>query len=846
MAQQKVNSAGTFAWHEGGGLFRTLTDEAWLYYTMPTQPPVRDAADWQEREKAATPWFDIMAALGRMAPNVPMLGRRMMATSYRQIHALAIGTPMPFRASRTLDDRNRNRLQRRYNDKTVHDRFTLFGVRLVADSSSTDSLKHKAARAIETAQANAAGVGTPSEMFDHDRGTISRILTDAGCTPPTDAQVERALAWWQTDHEPERIPLMVERTHMHTFRAIRDVQQAADLQRERVDCGTFERRFRHSYAMTVVTLGALPFKGEDERAAARDAAWAANLMAATEGGGMGTLALSIRGAVEPGATTREQIDKDQQQVVEHAVKQMADRHKNNAAAAGDISRADEAYMGATDPVPTLIDARVHAAIPRLFERRTEVDYPGQVDLNFDRQYPAFQDMMIGSNVSYNPSPVFWPSPILAYAGINGKSSAGEDMDLGRDADLPGALLGFTEADEQPVYVSPFVSEKRHLPPLMLVAGDTGAGKTRLMMHVASQWARLPDPDHPRLSIPGVFCDPKPDSDDFEPFIRSMHGRVVKLDDPSNEGILDPLRCMRHGEDMVNTAVEMISSVLGGSKDDRDLQTAILSIVSYGMGRGADCTGEAVAVAEHDHRSGSDGGRVSPDVPTVRERLERMAGSSQIFRLIYGREHGGVRLNAERGLTLLSAGSLNIAADKGVSTAISDMQRWAARMMFLGGSSAMIGRNGFVIQDEAWSILGDQYGVSVAQRAGRLARAQHYQPVLMSQKIDEFLDAGLSEFMGRGIVLAVAARNEQDGLGRGELSQAQAVCKLMNQPLDGTLHERLTHSRVLDAESQAPDWGSLYPLRDPKTGNLLRGSIAYYVGEDSHAVPVEVRVDDSLV
>lgn len=64
-------------------------------------------------------------------------------------------------------------------------------------------------------------------------------------------------------------------------------------------------------------------------------------------------------------------------------------------------------------------------------------------------------MQIGSEITYCPSPVYWPTPILAFAGLAGRSLAGEDMGEGRKSDLPGALLGFTEKDRQPVYVSPF-------------------------------------------------------------------------------------------------------------------------------------------------------------------------------------------------------------------------------------------------------------------------------------------------------------------------------------------------------------------------------------------------------
>ena len=78
------------------------------------------------------------------------------------------------------------------------------------------------------------------------------------------------------------------------------------------------------------------------------------------------------------------------------------------------------------------------------------------------------------------------------------------------------------------------------------------------------------------------------------------------------------------------------------------------------------------------------------------------------------------------------------------------------------------------------------------------------------------------------------------------SQAQAVCRLFNQPLDGRLHARMMHARVLDEESREPDPESLYALVDPKSGRIIRGSIPYYIGVDGSAIPVEVNVPDELI
>ena len=59
-------------------------------------------------------------------------------------------------------------------------------------------------------------------------------------------------------------------------------------------------------------------------------------------------------------------------------------------------------------------------------------------------------------------------------------------------------------------------------------------------------------------------------------------------------------------------------------------------------------------------------------------------------------------------------------------------------------------------------------------------------------------------------------------------------------------ERMSHDQTLDSESNEPDRQSLYALFDPDTGELVRGSIGYYIGLDKTAIPVEIRISDKLI
>lgn len=1379
-----VQTAGTFAHYQGGGLFRAIDGSGWLFAELPAQPPVRDAGSTDDLMKAARPLLTIMDGLAGLVPSVTIGGRRFAKNFYRRMKILAIATPEPFLPSPTLDPANRVRLAQENPHASEHDRFTAVGVKLFAASGGR-GFWSKAADFIDSMAVDNNPASTPDSVFDADREVIQQIFDDAGCAPIGRHQADRMLAWWVTDRSPEVVRVMTEPEHMHVFPSNEACATAEEFKRLHIPCDEWADHIDGSYTMTMATLGATRFMGTPETDPS--ARWAAQLLASRRGGGTGVIALSVDGLVEPGEVSREQVDRDKEDVIEKTMKQMQDSHKANLKVAQELTQADQEYQNRERAWPTLIEGRVHMAVGHRVLNAKNLGFPGEVKLNPDRQDSVFQDMMIGSTVQYNPSPVFWPAPILAFAGLSGRSVAGEDMGRGDKSDIPGALVGFSEADRIPVYSSPFAAAAFHTAPGFLILGRTGSGKalalstrlpvppqgrwphgatvtvgdlkegdlvygrdghtcpiehlhpvasddvydltlsdgrhilasgqhqwvawdwdgrnrprermteryrqvntaiqaldkllavlpqgatlsadgawrlvhdylpvreqtvgggdwvraiirfndipvvghepsrvpgaapgawyqgdkllnllaegftgipslredaniltgyaehtlaplripdavalcrhkgpakkqayrlvktsglpqvpapehathvrnvpvydaallikaigvrlaqrftgstyggeqvvtvdemlaggvktrdgqsnwaihmgqaagggtvglpldpwclgawladgeeqgaamssdgnngdleylahrfqtagfeptmrpekhmaymkglrevlnrmnllhdkhvpseylyaspaqrlalvqglmdqdgsidknghcsfdqsadhkrivdalvfllrslgvvvhepklarsayrtadgrvetggrwrvsftttlpvftlprkanrlpeatrltdgwvyvtaitraadtphrcltvgspdgvflidgflpthnTRTALHIASQWALLHSPDelakdpkHPERipCIPGVFLDPKPKSSDFGPFVEHMHGTQIMLDSPDAEGILDPLRVFPDdmASDAMDTAVEMLGQVTGGQFEDRSRQLALYSIIGYGRRYGADCTGEAVYRAwRARHDGASDANDVDPLVDDIFPQLSRLAKNNRLFRLVYATRHGGRRLAIGSGLTLLSAGTANIIADK-TDAAPSDIQRWVVRMAALGSAAAVAGRDGYLVIDEAWSLLGDQFGVQVCNRMGRIARDQHYMFLLASQKVDEFNNAGLQDFIGRGILHGFGSKNEMSGRG----SQVDAALELFNQTDNARLRSRLAEDPFTNPETHAPNWASLYPCRDPKSGRLLRGSIGYYVGLDGSAIPVEININNSLL
>ena len=425
-----IRQAGVNARHLGGGFVRTANGEAWQYMVMPSQPSVSDAADWGERLKAARPLTIIMPRLADLTPSIPLANRRALKSFYRPIHILAMSTPVRFEPSPTLDGRNRRLLAMEHRGDVVHDRLTVIGVRLDAGGGKGRFLDRVVNLVVQAGDQAAYGEA-PDDAFDTDRAVISEILRAGGCVPPTDAQMNRALAWWVTDRKPDPLEVMVERGHMHAFPDERTARLAEKLRDTRVDCATWSKRIeiRGTWPMTIATLGALPFDGTSERDPR--SAWAAHLLASRDSGGQGAVAISVRGLVEPGEISRDQIDKDKDKVLEQAIKQATDGHKANEGIAEELLAASDVYQKDGRPWPTLVDGHVQVAIPGIIDRPSQVNYPGELNLNQDNQNTAWQDMQIGSEITYCPSPVYWPTPILAFAGLAGRSLAGEDMGEGR-------------------------------------------------------------------------------------------------------------------------------------------------------------------------------------------------------------------------------------------------------------------------------------------------------------------------------------------------------------------------------------------------------------------------------
>ncbi|EQD48300.1 hypothetical protein B1A_14093, partial [mine drainage metagenome] len=247
--------------------------------------------------------------------------------------------------------------------------------------------------------------------------------------------------------------------------------------------------------------------------------------------------------------------------------------------------------------------------------------------------------------------------------------------------------------------------------------------------------------------------------------------------------------------------------------------------------GADCIGVALTIARDD-------GVASP---AMVDAVLDHAGSSAMFRACVGMTAGGEKLRMSGGITLIKVGDSHLdIPEPGALHEANLNQRTAlalVRMMVFGSAYALQGREGVLMLDESWIFM--SAGRSSMERLGRLARSQGVLPMLFTQRVTDATDAGLAGYISRGLILPI-----QDA------TEAAAACDLFRLEPTQDRMDRITAKATLGSSANeigtAPNWNSMRALRDPETGQVLRGAVGIYVDLAGRAVPVEVRLPDEFL
>jgi hypothetical protein len=433
-----------------GGRLLGVDGSMWLYRRAPMGPMV-DARSPEAALASASPLRQVLEELAALG--TARLPRRSLARSrYRAVHILSLDVPAWYRppAGHPL----REHLARSFAGMQVRQRLTLVGVKLVPRLGS-GGLRQAVTSVAETL----AVAGTPVEDFQADYHKVDDVMARAGMGVPSSNELWLADSWWDAGRRPD-VGILEHLDHLHVFS---DPSAMAEADALPSDCsGWADLPGQHSVSLYAGANFELPFVEETE-AAAR---WVPVLF------DMGALAISVRGLLEPPAVTRNELRKTRKQYIDDV---------NERAAQGKMSRAEQEdtlaaltdmeALYATGGPGTLVDTSVVVAI-------SGQDRDGRIpavarDFGFEllpmtnRQRRALAECWVTSHVRANPHLEDLPVHVVSSSGLTSLSVVG---------DQAGALLGFTERDRQPAYVSPTAAADVDQLPLMLVAGQSGSGK----------------------------------------------------------------------------------------------------------------------------------------------------------------------------------------------------------------------------------------------------------------------------------------------------------------------------------------------------------------------------------
>lgn len=456
-------------------------NSVWVYKAVPMSP-IADARSADERLSAAIPIF---AAINELAAATPVQVRRraMAKGNYRQIHMLLVNVPRLYRPQR--DQIVEPYLRQQFARTVTTSRVLLFGVQLKSKVGGDGTLRS----AIDSVTETLVHGGTPLADYDEDAQRVEAMLGRSGLVDATPDQISLANAWWNHGDNPDT-PVLLHADHVHVFGDSDsiDLARASGLD----SCADWNPKGprpipgQHAITMASVDHFDLNFVKPDARAAL----WVNDMVES------GALAVSVRAQVEPGKVTRDELRRQKKRFIddinERQQQGKMDRSEQREMLEA-LSDVESRYASDGDSTPTLAGASAVVAFSGSVRDISQIaqNSVASLSLMMFRQQGALEETMLCSSTRANPNLHDLPAQVAACSGAPSLSFVG---------DTDGALLGFTERDRQPAFMSSSAASTADGLPIALVAGATGSGKTQVALHLAYQWAQA--------NTPTIFIDPK--------------------------------------------------------------------------------------------------------------------------------------------------------------------------------------------------------------------------------------------------------------------------------------------------------------------------------------------------
>lgn len=685
-----------WAWRDEECTYFGVDNSVWLYRTIPTNP--MEWEDPQTRLSLGDQVATLLAEIGATS-QAPAGGLKQFSNN-REVHILSVTweeevVPPPSTPGPLAD------YMRSTFGFTAPKKSLFIGVRLrpAATSSSNASLM---AQAKQVATKVLLEDVPDRELYAKDREFIHQLCSRAGGRKLTLIEQSQLESWYNLGRGPD----------------VTIVEGTTSLEVSNIE----------SYEISAV------MKFGDPVMYAPNAQWALDAITHPHGPSV----VSVRAELEPAVVSRSRARRSQRRI---------EATMREEAATGDLERIEysTAFQQAQEferflvesNEPLLSSCSILMARPIRPADETYIDflrnsYAIEVKPLEHRQLRALDEMLPCSTRRVNPFLQDVSISMIAHAGLSGFSNLG---------DRSGVYVGLANPDYTPVFLDPEGAGRENKPAGMLVAGDSGSGKTFLCQVIGLQAALA--------GYTTIFINPK-GFDSLASFARLVGGQVVKMSAlEASPGAFDPFRYAPPPV-AAEIATNHILSVLGnegGFTQPQQLQLGS-ALKRAAQAGGVRCVADAFPYVE--------------DKTVVEQIIQQVEGSA-LFALGVGLKPMG-EIPLASGLTLIEFDrKLDLPdASKEASTYTRPERIALAAIRLVTRASLEIlmrSKGGVMIVDEAWSFLGHPEGKAALQQLGREGRSLNILPVFATQRVADVLDRDMEGYLSRVFCMKLSEDRE---------------------------------------------------------------------------------------
>lgn len=681
-----------WAWRDEDDMYVGSNNQVWVYRTLPLSP-----MEWEDEHTKISLGGRLASLLAEVGNTsvAPVAGLRSLATN-REIHIISTSWEVPVEPPKANSEKLKS-FQREIFDFTAPRRTLIIGVRLRQNSPGSALNKSTLQQAKSVATRLLAEDIPDMEAYAADKSNVVAMMSRAGATPMTRDERNQLESWYNMGNGPDA-------TIIENNNTI-----------EVPSYDTFEMSAVMRFNTKVMTAPASQWLLE------------------AESHRFGPSLVSIRAELEPASVTRNRTRKSQRKIAASIEEQEA---------TGDLERAEyregleevrqlEEYVRSTSEAmltkcSIILGRRVRPADETYIDH-LYYNYGIEVKPLEHRQLRALDETLPCSSRRVNPFLQDVNIAMLAYAGLNGFSNIGDEK---------GIYVGVAHPDYTPVYLDQAAASLQNKPAAMLVAGDSGSGKSFLCQTLAIQGVM---DGHTT-----IFINPK-GFDSLAGMASLVNGKVVKMSALEEQpGAFDPFR-YAPGPIAAEIATSHILGVLGGQDGLTQEQQLMVGSALKKVGSIQDSHGNYSA------RCVADAFDFMTDESTKKQIVQQVESSS-LFALGVGMEPMD-RFSKETGLVLIEFDRKPELPDPSKNpTTYTRNERIALASLRLVTRASLemlaLAGGGILIVDEAWTFLSSTEGLAALTQLGREGRSLQILPIFATQRVADIIGRDMESYISR--------------------------------------------------------------------------------------------------